>query len=270
MKNKIIFSSFFFVLLSISLYIFSAYAQNDSIELPNSLKVSVKSQKSVYILGEVVFLDIELRNEGASDIRLHGFDAQSGYLTLLISDSQGDFKEYTNAAWGNNKSKPKTLKAGQTVMSQATVLANAITEVSHLNIDAAKRASEGKIKTNYAFPKAGVYNIKAVLSVPSESSIKIQSTSIQITVNEPVDEDLEVWNKIKNRSDIAYFIQENQSIADNNEEKEKFLQEVKQIREDYLNSQLAGQIKQSVEKFHANETKRKKFMEKLRQSQKPK
>lgn len=268
MKNKIIFSSILVSLLGISLYIFSAYAQSNSADLSNSLEVNIKSPKSAYILGEVVPINVELRNEGLSDISVNGTDAQSGYLKVLISNSRNDFKEYANAAWGNKKQPSKTIKAGQMIQSQATVLANVVPEISHLNEDAAKRVSDGKIMTGYAFPKADVYFIKVVLHIPRENPIIIESDPIQITVNEPVGEDLEVWNKIKDRIDIAYFLQESQSIARDDEERKKFTQEVEQIVEKHPTSTLANQINRSLEKFRANEIKRKEYMENLRHRQK--
>ena len=268
MKNKIIFPNLLLVLLGVSFYIFSAYAQSSPANLSSSLKVNVKSPKSAYILGEVVPFNIELRNEGLSDIHLSGTDAQSGYLKILISNSQAEFKEYTNSAWGNKKQPKKVLEPGQAVMSQATVLSNAKPEISHLNANAAERASKGKIMTGYAFPEAGVYYIKAVLIIPGENLIKIESDPISITINQPVGEDLEVWNKVKNRSDIAYFIQENQFYAPNDEAKENFLQEVRQIIENNPNSQIVSQIKRSVDEFRAREAKRKEFIEKIKQRQK--
>lgn len=268
MKNKIIFSNLLLALLGLSFYFFSAYAQSISVDLSNSLKVNIKSPKSVYILGEVIPINVELRNEGSSDISLNGTDAQSGYLKVLISNSPNDFKEYTNAAWGNKKQPRKTLRAGQRVQSQATVLVNVVPEVSHLNEDAAKRESKGKIMTGYAFPKAGVYFIKTVLHIPGENPIILESDSIQIMVNEPVGEDLEVWNKIKDRADIAYFLQESQSIAHNYEEREKFAQEVEQIAKKHPTGTLASQINRSLEKFRASELKRKEFRDNLRQQRK--
>lgn len=267
MKNKIALSSLFSVLLGISLYFFSAYAQN-SANLSNSLKVSIESSKSAYLLGEVVVINVELKNESSSDIFLQGTDAKSGYLKILISNSQGNFKEYTNAAWGNKKKPGKTLKPEQTVKSQATVLSNSKPEVSHLNETAAERAAEGKILTDYAFPHAGIYYLKALLIIPGENSTRIESDTIQITVNKPIGDDLEVWNKIKNRSDIAYFIQESSVIARSDEEKEIFLQEVEQTAMKFPNSLLANQLRQSLEKFQANEERRKEFEEKLKQQRK--
>lgn len=266
MKNKTALSSLLLVLLATSFYFFSVYAQN-SVNLSNSLKVNIEPSKSTYFLGEMVVINVQLRNESSSDIFLQGTDAQSGYVKILISNSQGNFKEYTNAAWGNKKTQGKVLKTGQTVTSQATVLSNSKPEISHLNEDTARRVSEDKILTDYAFPEADTYYLKAVLLVPSENPTKIESNTIQITVNKPIGDDLEVWNKIKSRSDIAYFLQEGSIIARNDEEKENFLQQVKQIVVKYPNSLLTSQLQQSLKKFRVNEEKRKEFMEKLKQPQ---
>lgn len=206
-------------------YILSGYAQNNLVKSSNRAQVAISSLRTSYVLGEVVALRAEITNAGDADLILPGTDANSGYLKFWVADSTGKYEEYSNSG-GNVKKAPKTLKAGQTVASQVTVLANAKQETAHLSEFYVKKATENKITTSYAFPKAGVYYVKTVLMLSSERQITVESDPVQITIEEPVGDDLLVWKGIKDRFDFAYFIQEGQAVDRNDEEKEKFLQEV--------------------------------------------
>ncbi|MCA1590809.1 MAG: hypothetical protein LC730_04870 [Acidobacteria bacterium] len=254
-----------FVTLTLAAYFYdlSSYARGAS-SVSNSVKIEVRAEKSTYVLGELVTLNLALRNDGSNDVLLAGVNAQSGYVRIWLSDADGKFREYSNAAWGSKKTSPRTLKPGEKVSSSATVLANSKPDVSHLSEDWARQTSEDRIMTSYAFPKAGIYYIKAVLIIPGEVMTKIESDPIQITIEEPVGENSEVWNKTKNRGDFAYFIQEGQVIASTEEKKRKFLQEVHALVESFPNSSLANQIQKSYAVFRANEEKRLEMLEKVK------
>lgn len=240
MKNKIIYVGCFVIIATV--FIASILAQVK----PNQekLEITVKSSAYVYALGETVPLDIEIKNNTEQDVVLSGTSAESGYLQFFISeDRQGEYKKYSNAGWGNKNTKPKVLKFSDAVTSKATILCNAVPELSHLNADAAKEASTGKIVTTYALPEPGDYYIKAVLIIPNpDNPVKIESEAVQITITEPIGADLEVWNKIKDRSDFAYFLQEGVfSIPENKStERAKFQQEIEQIISRFPDSLYTG------------------------------
>jgi DNA polymerase II large subunit len=91
----------------------------------------------------------------------------------------------------------------------------------------------------------------------SLQKLRLQSTS---------SDDSAVWNKIKDRGDLAYFIQEGKFRTRKPEEEEKLKQEVEQIINQNPNSIIANQMTQSLEKFRDVEESRKAFRQKLRQA----
>ena len=268
MRNKTIFLSVLLALVA-GAYVFSNNAQSRSSDSSTGIRVRLKPEKRVYTLGEVVSFNVELRNQSLTDVMVSGVNAQSGYLKIWIAGSSGEFKEYVNSTWGNKKNPPKKLSAGKAVISQATVFANSKPETSHLSEFWAKQTSEGRTNTGYAFPDAGVYRVKAVLVIPGETMAKVESDSVEITIEAPTDEELEVWNKIKNRGDIAYFIQEGEFVGSNDQATIKFLREVEGIVESYPNSFVAGQLRQSLDKYNVDEAKRIEAKAKVKRQQKP-
>ena len=118
-----------------------------------------------------------------------------------------------------------------------------------------------------------MYYLKVWASIiKNEESTTIESEPIKITIEEPADEDLEVWNKIKNNGDFAYFIQEGDIRIPvyKMEERAKFQQEVEQILIDYPNSFYATSLRQSLDKFKANEAKRQELLQKIqKEKEKP-
>jgi len=64
----------------------------------------------------------------------------------------------------------------------------------------------------------------------------VDSEPIAITVEEPIGEDLEVWNRIKNDGKFAFFIQ------------------VEDILQKYPRSIYAAPLRRSLEKFESRKT----------------
>lgn len=244
---------------------FSLLAQT-KIESTNNLTVEIKQLKSSYILGEIVSLDVEIKNQSEFDTYLFGTDVESGYLQILISQDGYTFKKYSNGPWGNKDKRGKVIKPSEIIKSTATVLSNVLPGTSGLSDSAILRFKDKQIMTVYAFPKPGDYYLKAVLGIPSEDGNReFESKPIKITITKPIGEDLQVWNLIKNRGDFAHFIQNGQLVDFKSPEKQaKFQQEVEEILNTYPNSFYASSLRQSLDKFKANETKLLEFQEKIK------
>jgi hypothetical protein len=83
---------------------------------------------------------------------------------------------------------------------------------------------------------------------------------------------LEVWYRIKDNGDIGYFLQEGEIVRGRYhkpEERAKFQQEVERLLNQYPNSFYAQSLRQSLDKFKANEEKRKASLEKMKQQKQP-
>lgn len=242
---------------------FSLLAQT-KIESTNNLTVEVQQLKSSYILGEIVSLNIEIKNQSEFDIYLFGTDVESGYLQILISQDGNTFKKYSNGTYKDKKG--KVIKPSEVIKSTATVLSNAVPGTSGLSDIAVAHFTDKQLMTIYAFPKSGDYYLKVFLGIPSkDGNREFESKPIKITITEPVGEDLQIWNLIKDRGDFAYFIQNGKLVDFKSPEKqEKFLQEVEAILNKYPDSFYASALRQSLDKFKANEAKLIEFQEKIK------
>ena len=259
MKKKLIFFSSLIILVNWILI----YGQIDKPGKYNSkgLEVTVESAKPTYFLGELVSLDFEINNNTTSDIYLGGTKLSSGYLTLLIDFSNNKFKKYS-AVGNGKKTSPTLLKKGEHSKSSSKILWSANRAGNCSDCEAYQ---ETDILTYYAFPKAGSYYIKAVLHVSEgQKSKQIESEPIQITIKEPTGEDSEVWNIIKDREDIGFFIQEGYFRTPNSKQKEKIQQDVEQIISEYPNSLYAESLRQSLAKFQINQKIIQEYLQKNR------
>ena len=232
------------------------------------LSVEVTAPKQTYILGEKIELDFKVENQGREITGSQKPDAKCGYLRIQIANESKIYKDYFGSKWQTEDCEVVLpLKENEIFKSKETILWNVKPEVSHLNTDAANRMSKDRILTDYVFPKAGDYFIRTVLSFPNNIQPKITSEPMQITIEDPTGAELDVWNKIKDNGEIAYFIQEGKFITFNAKEVERLKQEVEEIAVKYPNSLLANQVEQSLDKFQANEAKRQESMQKLKVKQ---
>jgi len=94
----------------------------------------------------------------------------------------------------------------------------------------------------------------------------LESEPIRVIVNEPEGENLEVWNKIGDNENFAYFMQNNETLISNDkpEERAKFQAELNDVLQNYPNSFYAQSLRQSLDKFNANEAKRQELREKVK------
>ena len=192
---------------------------------------------------------------------MRGANVESGYVKIFVSPVNQVFRQYINGGV-RTKTAGFVIRGGETVESQATILWNSKPDIKNLSDSAVKIYDDNQLMTNYAFPNTGIYFIKAVLIIPGEPQTKIESELVKIVINEPVGDDLKVWNQIKDNGDIAYFIQQGETPTYQDEKAKKLLKEIEQITGKYPNSDLAGQMKQKLEKFRTGEEKSKEMLEK--------
>lgn len=258
---------FCFVLLTLG---FSRVQIADSLKLgpQNNLDLKVSVPKQNYVKGEMVSLVIQVTNASSTDVSLKGADVESGYVKIFVSTSNMEFRQYIPGGV-RKKTNNLVLSGDSSFKSQATILWNFAPETKNLSDGAVKTYSDNQLMTDYAFPDAGIYFVKAVLIIPGEIMTKIESPPVQIVISEPIGDNLKVWTRIKENGEIAYFIQQNEFRTYKPEEIEKLLKEVEQLVANNPNSFLASQIDESLAKYRVNEVKRKEFMNKLKKQHKP-
>lgn len=228
-----------------------AYMQNHS---ASELTLKVSSPKNIYKLGEPLIFSFELSNNSNEAITLLDvFGTETGFLHIKVSQGSSEFLGANDPNWGRLDTSGKTyIKPTENVRSEGNILWNWSSQETSV----------------FRFDKPGVYYFKAYYTAMIEgenSKIKLESEPIQITIEEPVGEDLKAWNKIKANGDFAYFIQKgNVRIPSYKpEERAKFLREVEQILADYPNSFYTESLQQSLDKFRANEAKIQENMRKI-------
>jgi hypothetical protein len=233
------------------------------------LSFKAKVGKESYVLGEPIQVEFVFSNEGSTPLAIFGGGVETGALKVFIASSQdGEYKEYFASGWGRKHGVEISIEPKQSYKYQATILWNGKPNVSHLNENAAREVLKGKITTEYALPAPGVYFIKGV-SYVSENAKKIESEPAQIVINEPVGDDLKVWNRIKGNREIAQLLQKDSFDTGKDEEKIKLIEEVEEIIQKHPNSLYSDYLKPSLEKSKIHEKKRNEFYKNLSTPQKP-
>lgn len=245
-----------------------------SSNLAQSGKVSfqIKIDKNNISLGEIVNLEFEFTNDGEAAVQIPSGGVMTGNIEVFIAKKGESYRKYFRSDWGRKNERVATLLPNQkhkTDSTNATILWNGKPNYSHLNPDAAKRADkqDNKILTDYAFPDAGKYLVKATSCLIDEvkgCSTFIESKPIEIIVNQPIGEDLEVWNQIKGNRRIAMLMQ-NSSFSTGKDTEEQLTKQVEQILEKYPNSVYSSYLKPNLEKARAREAKRDEFYKNIKQ-----
>lgn len=182
-----------------------------------SLELTIRAEKESFLPGEVVFLTLTVTNKGQEAIAV--FDdliPAHGYTKFLISNTSGEFKEYRHSKWGTRDAKvaPVSLKPNEKFSRPASILWNSQRKFdASVSPEIVKAETENKIPHDYAFPEPGIYYVKAVYSSyivgnKQDRRIELVSDPIRIIIDEPVGEDLVVWNAVKDNGGVAYFLQE--------------------------------------------------------------
>jgi hypothetical protein len=266
MKNKkynyVAVSIFVALLLSVSLSIIG-FTQNNSAN--NTLSFKGKANKENFLLGEPIAVVFEISNNGENSIKVHNGGVETGFLKVLVSGRDAEYKQYFGYGWGLIMGRMfELLPSKSHSYKEATILWNGKIDVSGLSENAAKEKLKDRITTEYAFPEAGKYFIKG-LSYVGENATPIESEPVQITISEPLGDDLTVWNQIKGNREIALLMQVGEFDTGKDEEKAKLVRQVEQILVQYPNSVYSSYLKTNLEKFKVKEERRQKFKENLKQ-----
>jgi hypothetical protein len=234
------------------------------------------TNKKTIVLGEPITIEFEFINESEIPIRIPGLGVETGFLKVFIAPKGEMYKRYTTYGWGLILVPGRVLEAKQFhKYKEATILWNPKPDYSHLNPSAAKEADkiDNRVLTDYAFPEAGTYLIKATVTYCLSSGTDcsdIESEPIEIIVNKPTGNDLEVWEIMKENPEVGLFIQSAGGAFGTNPEKDKqTVEKVGQILNQYPDSFYAQSLRQSLDKFKANEEKRKANLEKMKQQKQP-
>jgi hypothetical protein len=243
------------------------------VESLSKIYLKTSFSKDTYKLGEIALMNIQITNNNSEVVYLSGESID----TLKIKISLGNDNNYKDY-YGNSRNFVVDgdyyvkINPNETINKQKPILWNFKSNVSGLNSDGTKSVLEDRITTDYAFSETGTYFVKVLLTLKGEESVVIESEPIQIIIEKPNGEDLEVWNKLKDNGEIAYFIQEGDILIPSykKEARAKVQQEIENLLKKYPNSFYATALRQSLDKFLASEAKKQESLEKLQnQKEKP-
>lgn len=240
------------------------------------LKLVVESTKQNYLLGEIVSLKLTAINISNETIVINGnLNPEFGDLHIHVSKDLATFKQRQGGMKRkDSKGSVFKLKPGDQISKTANLLWNAKPpkiDRSTMAPETIAAATETRILTDYVFPEAGVYYIKATYFIYDDRSdrmVKIESEPIQIVINEPIGEDKMFWEKIKSNGDLGYFIEYGKANPGKSYEKQRVIHdEMVQLLKDYPTSRYSESLRKSIENSSKNIEKRVKFLEKLNRQQ---
>jgi len=218
-----------------------------------NLSLEVRATNDTYLPGEPVNLHFKVSNSTEEEIPLSpGSNVETGYLQVFVALGDGEYRQYLGPRWGLKDSfyvTPLMLKQNEVFETEASILWNQQIPTSHLNENAARRITKGQITSIYALSDAGIYRIKAVLINP-ETTERIESQPVQVTVTEPAGDDLKVWNLIRHDARHAYFLQTGELNEPSASDKEQdFIGKVEQLIAAYPRSRYAAHFNRSFAKY---------------------
>lgn len=250
MKRKLVITVLVLGLISAALGVIGIAAINQG--GIGDLKIGVQPDKISYLPGELVRLDISITNTSNSVISFpNEATVWDGNVKVFIAYKDAPFKEYVGPAWGIRDTvarEPLKLSPGQAFQTDATILWNQKRDTSHLSPAYKQEMAAERLDRAYAFTEPGTYSIKVVLH-KTFAARQVESDPVSITVEEPQGDDQEIWNKIKNDSDYALFIQSGGLMEHPTGLKTlKVVDDLQKLLSRHPNSRYANRIRKSLSK----------------------
>ena len=230
----------------------------------NEVEIKVTVPRTEFLLGEIVPVDIGVKN--ITNVPLQTSLSPGIKVTSKKDNVYKSYAPPRNSFTIDGYDAPLILRPQEQKWTRQSVFWNYKPQVSHLNKDAAKPEIENRILSDYVFTEGGVYLIKGCTALLINGKWKVvDSDPIEITITEPVGDDLEVWNKIKDNGEFAHFLQEGDMTRGYHkpEERAKLQQAVEEILGDHPNSFYAQSLSQSLARFKAIEAKRQQSVQRM-------
>jgi hypothetical protein len=175
-----------------------------------SLSLQVKTDKEVYLPGELISVRFLMTNESTVPLSLNReLTVSDGNLKVFIASDSEPFREYIGPGWGTRDAlpgQPLKLLPSQSFETEATILWNQKADTSHLSELYRKTADKQRLKNDYALSEPGKYYLKAVL-YNAQTGTTVDSAPLSIILEEPQDGDLQIWKQLKHDPNYAFFIQ---------------------------------------------------------------
>jgi len=226
-----------FTVLAVAL-VASGIALMEGRAVSDDLMLDLELSKNDFLLGEPIEFRVALRNMTTKDIVIaNTIDPVYGSLKIWSrSEKQSKFDQYVNPKWGILEPNGSVrIKPGESTSNNFRLIAR---------LDA-----ENLPRFYFAHP--GIYELKVSYEIHvqhEERTRSVESRAVIIRINEPVGEDLVVWNRIKEMGELAYFLQN----ADfhmpiyRKEERDALRVRIEEILDQYPSSALSEAFRRSL------------------------
>lgn len=221
------------------------------------LRVELLSKQISLLPGEPVVIGLTVED-------FIGFEAMKtrgcGYSKILVAKSGTEFKEVVGPGGFQLEECeiPFPREDDRPIQVRRKLLWNVVPGTDHLNMDAARNFQKGKIPTHFVFPEPGEYLIRGSLQLIDKDMPPIISNTIEISIDGPTGQDRAVWDRIQNKRDLAYFMQNSDFIlaSSGQNSQEVILAEIRQIIETYPESRYTYILTENLDRFRANLARR--------------
>ena len=218
----------------------------------------LSADEESYAPMQLVTLRMKLVNASDEDFKLKGrASVWNERVRVFIAREGEKFKEYVGPGWGLSDEiyvRPTVVKPHQSYETEATILYQLKEKTAPLNTDE-------QVGAGYVLGQPGVYAVKAILYDFGFERSK-ESNVIRITVQEPLDEDVELINTFRSNPELGYFIQTGDSpYAGNDKRTEKLIAKMEEIIGSNPQGRYANAISKSLAKFSSTKEKIKKQKE---------
>jgi hypothetical protein len=180
------------------------------IQNTQSLSLQLKTDKEVYLPGEVISVRFLMTNESTVPLLLNReLTVSDGNLKVFIASDSERFREYIGPGWGTRDAlpgEPIKLLPSQSFETEATILWNQKVDSPHLSELYRKTADKQRLNTDYALSEPCKYYLKAVL-YNAQTGTTVNLAPLSIIVEEPQGGDLQIWKQLKQDPNYGFFIQ---------------------------------------------------------------
>ena len=216
------------------------------------LALTAQASGEQHLPGELITLSLKITNQGRIARSLpRNTGVLAGNIKVYIAYGDQPFQEYVGPMWGalDTLSPARTLAPNAILETSATLLFNHAPQTTHLSPMYATQAKSERVNGDYAFDKAGLYRVKAVLlSEDGKSTAASPTASVQIV--EPKGDEARVWAALRGEPDLGYFIQTGVLRGDpNSDHSRSLLRTLSAVVANHPNSVYAPAIAPVLAKF---------------------
>lgn len=206
------------------------------------IELQLQSTRGNYALGEIVELELVVRDLGPGATPVQPPNPYFGNVQLFISSDGAHYREYTGPQWGSvhARQQARTLAPGEELRLAIPVLYNHRMPVEDLRPMYADAIRQRNLDPGFAFMEPGRYWAKVAIRSLGQ---RFESVPLQLDLQAPVGADAGVWQRVKHDPSMAYFLHTGQiKFRPGSARERQFISAVKSLSEADPQSTLIQQF----------------------------